>query len=245
MADMRKEARVQVENQDAQEVAKVSTVAKTGAEKNNSNVTVEKQEKKKAMVVSHEERVAKKTEYTKKVADTSQHKHLKVDKEGSGVEVRKVSSPSIHRNDVKTSTAESRREVSLEQDAVIETNYGTETTTIVGSSTQAQLAQSSVMKKATTAVPAKRQVIAEASQDGVVVRKVSKIAEENLRTQDGITSKVTVSSGGDSDDGDVTFSSNSDIVEGEATFSKSEDSVVDLGGGNDGDIDVNDILNGV
>jgi hypothetical protein len=47
------------------------------------------------------------------------------------------------------------------------------------------------------------------------------------------------------DEGEVTFSSNSDIDEGEATFSKTEDSVVDLGGGvDDGDIDVNDILNG-
>ena len=247
LADIRKEVRVQVDNQDAQEVAKVSAAAKTGAEKDNSNVTVERQEKKKAAVISQEERVAKKTEYTKKTAAPAQQKHLKVDKEGSGVEVRKVKAPAIHSNDVKTSTAESRREVSSEQDAVIETNYGTEMSAEVGSSTKAQIEQDVIMKKATTQVPVKRQVITEASQDGVVVRKVSKIPEETLRTQDGITSKVTVSAGDEGSDGEVTFSSNSDIDEGEAVFSKTEDAVTDLGGGgsDDGDIDVNDILDAV
>jgi len=243
MTDMRKEANVQVDNYDDQEVAKVSASAKTGSEKANADITVEKQERKKATVVSHEERVVKKTAYNKKAEPEPERKHLKVEKDGSGVEVRKVKAPAVHNNSVKSSTAESHREVSHEQDAVIETNYGTEKRTIVGSSTQAQL-ESDIILKSPTAT-AKREVITEASQDGVVVRKVSKIPEESLRTQDGIISKVTVSSGGDMDEGEVTFSSNSDIDEGEATFSKTEDSVVDLGGGvDDGDIDVNDILNG-
>jgi hypothetical protein len=244
MADMRKEARVQVDNYDEQEVAKVSAAAKNGSEKANSEVTVDKQEKKKATVVSHEEKVVKKTNYSKRAEETPQRKPLKVDKDGSGVEVRKVKSAATHNNDVKSSTAESRREVVSEQDAVIETNYGAGKRTVVSSSTQTQLESDIIMKTAVD--KPRREVIAEASQEGVVVRKVSKIPEEDLRTQDGITSRVTVSSGGEESDGEVTFSSNSDIVEGEATFSSSEDTVADLGGGayDDGDIDVNDILDG-
>jgi hypothetical protein len=127
---------------------------------------------------------------------------------------------------------------------VIETNYGAGKRTVVSSSTQTQLESDIIMKTAVD--KPRREVIAEASQEGVVVRKVSKIPEEDLRTQDGITSRVTVSSGGEESSGEVTFSSNSDIVEGEATFSSSEDTVADLGGGayDDGDIDVNDILDG-
>jgi hypothetical protein len=243
MVDIRKEVRVTVENQDDQEVAKVSSAAKTNAEKNITDVSVGKQESKKSTVISQEERVVKKTAYTKKEQAPAERKHLKVDKEGSGVEVRKVSAPAVHKNDVRSSTAESHKEVSVEHEAVIETNYGTQESTDVGSSTQAMLEQDIIMKK--TATPTKREIIREASQEGVVVRKVSKIPEEKLTTQEGITSRVTVSSGGDIDNGEVTFSSNSDIVEGEATFSKTSDAVVDLGGGNDGDIDVNDILDGV
>lgn len=244
MADMRKEARVQVDNYDEQEVAKMSASAKTGSERANSEVTVDKQEKKKATVVSHEEKVVKKTAYNKKAEESTQRKPLKVDKDGSGVEVRKVKSAATHSNDVKSSTAESRREVVSEQDAVIETNYGAGKRTVVSSSTQTQLESDIIMKTAVD--KPRREVIAEASQEGVVVRKVSKIPEEDLRTQDGITSRVTVSSGGEESSGEVTFSSNSDIVEGEAKFSSSEDTVVDLGGGvyDDGDIDVNDILDG-
>jgi len=245
MADMRKESRVQVENHDAQEVAKVSSTEKTNAPvKNTSGVEIQDQKSRKTTVISNEERVVKKTAYNKKPEAPAEHKHLKVDKEGSGVEVRKVKSPTTHRNDVKTSTAESRREVSVEQDAVIETDYGTGTPTEVGSSTQAQIEHQRALGRPTTAV--KRQVIAEASQDGVVVRKVSKMDEENMSTRDGITSRVTVSAGGELDAGEVTFSSNSEINEGEATFSKTEDAVTDLGGGgDDGEIDVNDILGSV
>jgi hypothetical protein len=250
LTDLRNEVKAQkasrliVEDQDAQEVAKVSSAAKTGSEKKNVTVTVEAQPKSKSATVSHEQRVAKKTDYKKEASSSDSYKHLKIDKEGSGVEVRKVSAPAVSRNDVKSSTAESRKDVISEQDAVIETNYGKGKSTVVSSSTQTRLEQDVIMKTETSPVASKRlNVIKEASQEGVVVRKVSKIAEADVTTQDGITSKLTVSSGGEESSGEVTASSNSDIDIGEVVSSSAEDTVVDYGAGDD--IDVNDILNGV
>jgi sensor c-di-GMP phosphodiesterase-like protein len=213
------------------------------------------------MVISQEERVAKKTDYSKKKPVASEHKKLRVDKEASGVEVRKVSVPAIQKNDVKTSTAETTAEVVEELKEVAEMDYKQESTD-VGSSTQAQTESSRILsaaKKDTKKVlvsasednpkiSEKKPVVISGSaqdQDGVVVRKVSKISEESVSTQEGITSKVTVGSGGDIDPGDVVFESNSDVTIGEATFSKTEDTVTDLSGINDMDIDINGILDGV
>jgi hypothetical protein len=264
--DMRKESRVQVENQDAQEVAKVSDAAKTDTEvKNTAGVEIQKTEKTASTVISHEEKVAKETNYSKKKSASAAPKKLKVDKEAAGVEVRKVKTPVIQKNDVKTGT------VVEEQKEVAQMDYPVESTD-VGSTTQAQLESSKILKsaksdtakvlndaKAATAevlkpaapqqAPAEKspKVISDRAQDqdGVVVRKVSKVTEDDVTTQEGITSKVTVGSGGDVDPGDVVFESNSEINEGKATFSKVGDTVTDLSGVDDMDIDINGILDNV
>jgi hypothetical protein len=94
-------------------------------------------------------------------------------------------------------------------------------------------------------------------QDAVVVGKVKRDASESVRTSDGITSRVTVGSSADADDGEVTFSSNNYFEEPTATFSAGEDTAFDMddaevinldsdtGGETSEDIDINDLLSDV
>jgi hypothetical protein len=243
--DMRREAsqqrplRVKVEDQDAQEVAKVRSTEES-AVKNTSGVEIASQEKKGSTVISQEERVVKSTQYVKKADDPTEPKHLKVDKEASGVEVRRVKVPAIQKTEMKTGMKVDEDSIEVSQMDYIEEP------TVVGSTTQAQVVKSAVMAKTASkpVATAKRATVADIqSQDGVVVRKVSAIKEET--SQGGITSRVTVGASGEVDHGEVTFSSNSDIDEGEVTFSKGEDSIVDLGGGNVAGDDMNIDIDGL
>ena len=240
MKDMRKESSVQVESYDDQEVAKVRA-DDTGANRNPQGIVMGQSEIKKATVVSDEERVVKKTNYSKKKsAGEAPRKKLTVDKDAQGTEVRKTSSPTeAATSAAKASTERAKPKVIREEDSVKDTDYGKQAATDVGSSTQAKIEQDAAMR------PSKKspEIIRDASDEGVVVRKVSKIDEESVATEDGITSRVTVGASDGGSDGEVTFSSNSDIIEGEATFSRGE-ATADLGAGSD-DIDVNDILNAV
>lgn len=214
--------RAPVINQDDTEVAKVSQPSKTPS--NASGVQVEDQGKKRLVTVSEEERTVKKTAYTKTKDEGDTYKHLKVDKEASGVEVRKVKSPAIARGEARSATATSpRMSVSKEEGVAKETTYARPGPTLVGSSTQ----ESVEMTK--TASVQKREVISD-NQEAVVVARVSKIPD--VESADGLTVKMT--SGASSVD---------DLDMSEVTFSGAQETITDLGGSqDDGNVDVDDIL---
>jgi len=230
--DVRK--KVKVDNYDDQEVAKVK-VAST-ENKNTSGVEIDSPENKKIDVVSDEERVVKSTSYNKKV-ETSEPNHLEVDKDGDGVVVKKTRVPAVNKTEINEKTAKT---ISVEEDAVIETNYNdTNESTDVGSSTQA-----SVVSQKTKTTTAKKSSVSKPKfinkstdiedHGGKVVGKVKKSANM-ISTTEGITSKVSVGTP-KGNAGDVTFSQTGDGIEmaDEAEISGSGISITDLAEMSDG-----------
>jgi hypothetical protein len=246
LSDARKECKVQVDNQDDQEVAKVSDNSQnTDSEKNTAGVVLEESTPQKTSTISHEERVAKTTSYPTKDASPEDYVHLKVDNEAAGVEIIKDNAPAINTASTKTAAVQAKALVIEDDTVVTVTHYEEESATIIGSSTQAKVVKdASMSKKATKVAPGapKRLVVADPadSSEGRVVRKVSKSHDAELTTQDGITSKVTVGSSGDMDLGEVKFESNSEVSDGGVIFSKGEDTVQDIG---EDAIDIDGILN--
>lgn len=97
-------------------------------------------------------------------------------------------------------------------------------------------------------------VIESDGQEAVVISKVTRDSERNVKTHDGITSKVTVGGNEDVDAGDVTFSSSGNFDEPTVTFGSGEETAVDIGASSldddeadiiessDDDVDLNEIL---
>jgi hypothetical protein len=250
---------IKVIDDDAAIVAQVSESASTDAEgKNTAGVELGDIVEEATAVVSDEERVVKATNYSNKEASDDGQKKLQVDSDGDGVVVAKTSVPAVNKNEVNKDTKvdEDSLQVSKEENVVKATSYEEEGSTDVGSSTKAGVVEKKkttrkrTVKKATKATKADID-----SQDGVVVKKVSKT--KDLETSDGITVKTTVGKNEESDS-DVTFSSGGDGIEGvEAVVSGSDIPVTDLSGTEssdaavvttndsvelDGDIDISDLL---
>ena len=86
------------------------------------------------------------------------------------------------------------------------------------------------------AAPGRRSVVVDyEDQGGVVVKKVSKIKGESIETAEGITSTVSVGAEGSMDVGEVTFGGSNDGI----TMNKTGTA------GDDFDVDVNDLLQGI
>lgn len=96
-------------------------------------------------------------------------------------------------------------------------------------------------------------VVESDGQEAVVISKVTRDSDQNIKTHDGITSKVTVGGNEEVDTGDVIFSSSGNFDEPSVTFGSGEDTAVDINAGvpdNDeaeiiessDDLDINDIL---
>lgn len=213
----------QIINSDETEVSKTSMPSQSS--NNIGGVQIKAQETRKASIISHEERTVKKTAYAPDRKEDSGVKHIKVDKEATGIEVRKVKVPAITKEGARSSTA-THAEVSHEERVAKQTTYEKVKGTVVGSSTQASVVA--------TKTENKKKIVSDSSDDATVVGKVSRIKETDVVTEDGFKVKMTVGAPTVSDD---------DIEMGEITFSGSNEPITDLSSPqNDGDIDVDDIL---
>jgi len=262
MQDIRRE--VKVVNDDANIVAQVSDAAQTDAAvKNTSGVQMGDQTEVKRTVISQEEAVVKETNYSNKEASVeSEEKHIVVDPEATGVEVKKVVTPAINATEAKSTPTDTSEgpEISVEENVVMETEYEDAKPTDIGSTTQAQVVEKKKSAKETTSkgsVDTKAvaraagsaragvggsagyaEVIAQ-DEDAKVVAKTSKI--NKTQSSEGVVSTVSVGPSGESDVGDVEFSSNGEISMGDVQVgSGGEATATDLSGSDD--IDVNDIL---
>jgi hypothetical protein len=233
-------------NDDTREVAKISKV--NGAQVANKN-SVEMGETKESsgVIISHENQVAKETNYGNKEASGSGVKKLEIDYEATGIEVGKTGLAKAA-SATKVNTSSKVTEDSVE---VSETSYPSAQKTDVGSSTQfssmvqvkKQVKKASVkkapikkgapqVKKVTqrevaagvvsaikeVAVPnkgpivLKGKVVESGGQEAVIIRKVSRDENTNVKTKDGMISKMSIGRSDGGEDG-VTFSSGGDGIE--------------------------------
>jgi hypothetical protein len=256
--DIRRE--VTIIDNDAIEARKVT--APDGAPvTNKGGVEIGKEATAKSMVMTREGQVTKETNYSGKEAIDNSPKKLVIDYEASGVVVKKTGVSAKQTQVVSEGSLET---VETEVE-VGETSYPAQQTTDVGSSTQAYLEQrKSTAKKpvpkkkpaskkgkpapkkvaakpvSTAPTVAKGVVVSSDGQEAVVVSKISRDERVSIKTEDGITSKVTVGAIGEMDTGEVEFSSGSDFEEPGVTISAGGDTPVDIIEGDD--LDLNSIL---
>lgn len=250
MGDIRKE--LNIIDDDASEVAKVRPTETTGT-KNTSGVQIKNAAEAKRPVISQDGQQVKETHYNAPQEEESVRKRLVVDKEASGVEVRKTGTAAKTVTVVKATPK--KVQVIKKKNAVMETSYGKQKSTDVGSSTQPKVEADVIMKSKATPAKSSKIIRDTVDNDAVVVSKVSKARQDSLVTADnpvinqgGITAKLTVGPEGTVDTGEVQFSSSGDGIElGDVTIGDSRVNKTVLGDDSaaiidDGDIDVDDIL---
>ncbi len=248
MHDIKKE--VNIIDDDTSVVAQVRKTDST-ATKNTSGVQIDQKLEAKRPVMSQEGQMVKKTAYNK-TEEEPVRKRLVVDKEVQGVEVGKTSTASKTITVVKDTPK--KPVVVREEDSVIETNYGTQKSTDVGSSTQSKVESDVILSKTATVAKSSKIIRETVRDDSVVVGKVSKNRQNSFMTADnpnvsqgGITAKLTVGPEGNIDVGEVQFASSGDGIEmSDVTFGDAKSKNVDVSDeaiiiDND-DIDVDDIL---
>lgn len=230
-------------NSDDEIVAEVSDVAKIATTTNKSGIEIEEKKESKQAVISEEEKIVKKTNYTEK--DQSQNnktKKLMVDKDSEGVVVKKASIPAINKNEVNEKTKVENSDVYEEEMPVKETSYDEEKHIDIGSSTKAQ----TIGKKSSTedtSVKAKKASTQEfMDQDAVVVGKVKK--SNSSKSEAGINSKVSVGKN-EGKDGKAVFSNSSNGIEmNDVEISSTEPGVVEISSNEDDlGINIEDLLN--
>lgn len=239
--DIKKE--VTVINDDTSEVAKVRHTDTTGV-RNTSGVQIKEMKEAKRAVVSQDGMQVKETHYNTKVEEPVQ-KRLVVDREATGVEVRKTGD---YKQAAAVKPAVKKMQVVREEEPVIKTSYAKQKATDVGSSTQPQMEADVIMKSKTLVGGSSNnlKIIRDTQDsDAKVVGKVSSSRQSSLITADnatvtqsGITAKLTVGPEGTVNTGDVQFGSGGDGIElGEVQIGSGGANSTD-----DGDIDVDSIL---
>ena len=255
-------------NDDASIVAQVRKTAGESKTVNTSGVQIENSEIGKRAVVSHEERMVKKTNYSDNPTIESsepKRKKLFVVSDSEGVVVRKTSEKAIFKTEIhetKNIDKSTGQTVSKEGEVVKTASYPKAEGVDVGSSTLTQTVvktdaekKAAIAKAAAAKASRMKQVVGD--QDGVVVAKVRK-DEAPKNTADGFTATLKVggdkSGSEDSIDGIIGGKAvisdggiNDSIIGEEAVVSRGgNDSISDSDGAtiieSDTDVEINDIL---
>jgi len=220
---------------DSSVVSQVRQASNSGAIKNTSGVQIEEQNMQVGTVISHEERVVKETSYNGPQV-TSQQEHLRVVND-EVIAKQTVSNPTVEEL-LKQMAALQQQvlkltrqpTVSQEERVVKETGSIAIPRTDVGSSTQAQVAQSKVaasQQKVIIKSPNKK--ITE-DNEGVIVKKVKNTNVKVDGGNSGISIKTAVvPEDTNIADANVTFGGNAkDIYESDTEFSGTGAEVVDV-----------------
>lgn len=256
-------------NDDASIVAQVRKTAGESKTINTSGVQIEDSEVGKRAVVSHEERMVKKTNYSDNpTIETSEPKRKKlvVVSDSEGVVVKKTSEKAIFRTEIhetKNIDMGTGKVVSKEGEVVKTASYPKAEGVDVGSSTLTQTViktdaeKKAAVTKAAAAKASRMKQVVVGGQEGVVVAKVRK-DDAPKNTADGFTATLKV--GGDksgledSVDGIIGGKAvisdggiNDSIIGEEAVVSRGgNDSISDSDGAtiieSDTDVEINDIL---
>lgn len=207
-------------------------------------------------VVSHEESVAKETDYEEgSKVESSQPKPRKkpeIISDGQGEVVGKTTNPALYKDEMshRDSKLETKTGRFRENDVAKETEYeGEGKATEIGSSTQTQTTSTSKKTSGNSKKSSSKKASKKTStgnqplepQDGRVVAKTRKV-ESVKETADGFRVESSVGSSSEMEVPEATSESNDQVVVGKATVGKGSDTPVDIGSD---DLDIGDILEGV